>query len=644
MVQIAPPPGWRSAEVPSSVEAITVQPGDAGTPVTPHAIAPTTLAAWGLGTIAVLLIGAAAALLWKRAVEPDQRPSAVATTIPAQPASSETNAAAATEPEQVASRNDGPARDASSVEVNTDAQEATADLSSTGGEEPSKPGTEDPSAPIERIVDETEPTSTSTGPQLVESRSDRAPESPQSPAQGPVLKFDPLEFDPAQLSLSDTVGDGPTNMSEPSTSDGVPNINPDVEPVVEKPDLSASPPPLEPKDESLLPVRIGPASAGEAQPHNVGEQMALEVKSLEMPNASLAELVDTISQLSGVPITIDTAALAITGVTPGAPVHVDARDASLDRILRQALKVKRLGLVERDGRLTIVQPAADRRRVVDHEVGDLLESGAADATAIAELIRRIVVPESWENAGGTIRVDGTKLHIEQTSGVHAQILLFCERLRASRGLATRSRYPRELLETDSAAERLAAILDKQTTFTFLPWTRLADVVRHWQKSAGITVLVDWNALAREELVPSTPIACATIAKPWKEALDAVLSPIGLSWRIVDGQTIQITTPQALRELRQIEFYSLPSPLREQFASANALTADLERVLMDEADLAPSDATTPIHLEIDPASSRLMVLASPETHRYLTGRFRDSLSARRGERAELRTSAAPISSP
>ena len=50
-------------------------------------------------------------------------------------------------------------------------------------------------------------------------------------------------------------------------------------------------------------------------------------------------------------------------------------------------------------------------------MGDLLESGAADATAIAELIRRIVVPESWENAGGTIRVDGTKLHIEQTSGV-----------------------------------------------------------------------------------------------------------------------------------------------------------------------------------------------------------------------------------
>jgi hypothetical protein len=199
------------------------------------------------------------------------------------------------------------------------------------------------------------------------------------------------------------------------------------------------------------------------------------------------------------------------------------------------------------------------------------------------------------------------------------VLIFCERLRLARGLAARSRYPTALLSADSAYKKLAPKFKQRTTFTFLPWTRLADVLRHWQEESGVTIVADWAALTDAELGPSAPIACSAIDRTWEDALDGVLAPLGLAWWAVNGETIQITSREALNDIQRIEFYAVPKSLRGQFASNEALIDSLAGEVRTSAtdSRAPLEAT---QLELDKPSGRLIVLATPQVHRFLSRRL------------------------
>jgi hypothetical protein len=152
----------------------------------------------------------------------------------------------------------------------------------------------------------------------------------------------------------------------------------------------------------------------------------------------------------------------------------------------------------------------------------------------------------------------------------------------------------------------------------LPWTRLADVTRNWQEMTGLLVLVDWGALSEAELGLASPVACSALDRPWQEALDGVLEPLGLAWWAVNGDTIQITTLAALEKIQRVEFYTVPAKLRSSFASSEALIDSLTKDLADPGGKQGKPA--PSHMEIDEPSGRLIVLATPTAHRHLSQRL------------------------
>jgi hypothetical protein len=260
------------------------------------------------------------------------------------------------------------------------------------------------------------------------------------------------------------------------------------------------------------------------------------------------------------------------------------------------------------------------RRSVDYDVHDLI--GPDGAAPLADLIERFVSGTTSNEGGtGTIRVEGTKLRIDNTQNFRHQALIFCERLRLARGLAVRSRYPAELLSIESPYTKLAPKLQQRATFTFLPWTRLADVLRYWQEQVGVTMVADWAAVADAELGPSAPIACSAIDRTWEEALDGILEPLGLAWWAVNGEMIQITSREALDGLQRVEFYTVSKSLRDQLARGTSLLAAVAADAgAGDPGGASSDAT---QFEIDEPSGRLVVLAPPTVHRYLSQQLRAS---------------------
>jgi hypothetical protein len=437
------------------------------------------------------------------------------------------------------------------------------------------------------------------------------------PRPAGVLKFDPLDFDPNRLSLNPRVvpaaAGAPGSIADnPADDDLLARQEPSRESAT---DVSLPPP----DRERTLQVRLGP------MPNVVritsAERLALRVDSLNLSDVPLVRFVDILSDMAGVAVTIDPVVLELAGVSPLAAVSVQANDTTIERLLGDALSPHGLVLVEREGAPVIALNGGEHWRSVEHEVKDLVRG--ADAKEIANLIKRFVAPGTWQQPGSKeiVAVDGTKLRIKQAESVHREIVVFCERLRLARGLAFRSRYPSEGISIVSAWDATRTKLAKRTTFTFLPWTPLADVLRHWSDSSGLTILGDWSALAEAGLAPSSPISCSAIDRSWVKALDGILKPLGLAWWPVDGETIQITRPDQLDEILRVEFYEVPQSLRDQFAGDEALLESLGDDLRERTDAAQL-ASKAISWKLDAPSGRLIVLAPPTVHRHLSQRLRE----------------------
>jgi len=426
----------------------------------------------------------------------------------------------------------------------------------------------------------------------------------------PVMNLDPLDFDPSRFSFH--AGAAAPGVAE---TDSIPK-NADVAVDENGSDVDREKPLAAEaaKVDRSLSMRLGPMP-NSAAPPRLAEQLGKRVESVAVANTPLSRLVEVISALANVAVTLDPIELELAGVKPQQEIGINANGATVEQLLRDALRKQRLELVERDGQLGIALFDGEKRKEVVYDVADL--AGSPDAAPIARLVQRFVAPESWTAAGGggTIVADQTKLRIEQSQRVRHQALIFCERLRLVRGLSQRSRYPASLLATESPDEAAAPTLESRTTFTFLPWTRFGDVLHYWQGAAKLTVLVDWRALADMGIVPSSPVACSANDRTWRDALDGVLEPIGLAWWMVNAKTIQITSREALGDIRRIEFHAVSKAMRDEFDSSDALVESLRQEWAELGGKRPMPV-----IEYDEPSDHLIVLGTPSLHRFLTKRL------------------------
>lgn len=446
-------------------------------------------------------------------------------------------------------------------------------------------------------------------------------ERPDAPATvasagGHVLKFDPLDFDPEHLSLS---ASEKTDASDKPATPSASSIPADGATATAGPATSENSLPTEdaplPVANAAIQVRRGPAIPPATQPLNASQRLATKVKSLQFSDVPLAKFVDTLGELAGTPITLDPRVLEFNGQSPRMTLSVNVADLPIEQVLRERLTENRLELDDSHGRLGVALAGAAEQRSVDFDVQDLVSEG--DASSISRLIEQFVAPHSWKAGGGkgTIKVDGGVLHIDQTLLVRREALIFCERLRLARGRSLRSKYPAELLTLESPYVKLAPKLQQPTTFTYLPWMRLADFARELQELTGFTILVNWAALADVNLEPASPLACSVNNRPWGEALDGVFEPLGLTWWAVDGQTLQVTSRDANARVERVEFYAIP---KAQLAASAAFADSLKKVIADR----PNKADRPdgVRIQVDEPSGRLIVRASPDVHRFLAGQF------------------------
>lgn len=425
---------------------------------------------------------------------------------------------------------------------------------------------------------------------------DQPPRQVDPPADSPDIddlalaappEFDPLDFDPTTIELVLTRGGSAADQEDASP------------PAAAEAGRPAGDEPAVALDEQLaaagrreaVTVARGPSSDPRNNPPSAPADplLAVVVPRIDLKDMPLVAAVDFFSELTGTPITLSPQALSRAGISPSSDVSFQATDAPIGSVLSEGIAPRRLQTETRGPHVIVTRVGYDEPRATIHRLSDLADD---DPEALTELLAAVGPPAA---RGQAINESG-QLQLDARRGEHFDLLILCERLRAARGVALQTKYPRRLASRGPALGGLWPTLSRRTTFSFVEPTPFREIVRHIERVTQWTVLVDWVSLTDGAAMgPRSTLTAATTNRPWREALDGLLTPLGLAWAPIDEQTIWIASQSQIDAEAPTDFYPTSQRLGR---------AAIERLIRQQPD---ADAF------YDEPSRRLIVRGGADAH-------------------------------
>lgn len=400
------------------------------------------------------------------------------------------------------------------------------------------------------------------------------------------VRFLAKDIDPSLLEQLVTVGGGDTVPTHP---------------------LAAATRPKREEMPAAPPKPRGPAKP-RAKPSDVdlSERLAERIPSIELKGTTLSELVDLLSQLSTIPITLDARGLAAAGVETDTAVSLSLTDTNVADVLDEALRSYGLNYIQIGDQLIVTdgRETSDPLESTQMNVGDLAPS-AADGDKLARMIETFVSPTAWQASGGagSLEIEDRSLKLEQTAAVTGQVADFLDKLRLARDLPPSRRDGRPL----SLATRWALAREKLATgvtANFAEPARLKDITAHFEKTAGIEIVFDGLGMASADVSPATRVTCRVDRQPLGEVLEKLLKPLELGYRSLSARRFEIASAQQVAEDLELEFFPV-KPLISADGDADGLAARIRKEVSSES---WRERGGPAVLSIDGPSSYLIVLA------------------------------------
>ena len=380
---------------------------------------------------------------------------------------------------------------------------------------------------------------------------------------------------------------------------------------VTKPEPAVPPPAAEVKPKPEPAVKPKPAaarpSADAAPPVDVRARLRDPIPEIELPDTPLVQAVDLLRSMSTLPISFDPDALQELGVSLHDGVAIKLSATTVGDALDAIVSQRKLAYVVQGGQVLITSPEPHRETLkeIRYTVSDVTDRDARSTEELIGMIQRLVVPESWQSNGGrgTIEADGDAILVRQTPSVHYHILDFCEKLRISRGLPLRSKFDPERFSLATRVDRGRAMLDRVVSAGIREPVPLEEVLARLKGSDEGQIVLDRPALGVEGLGGVK----ATVKADRQRlviVLGQLLDPLELAWRVVDADTLQVSTRKAVSARLELEFYKVGHLLNKQPPAAL-----IERIKGRLPDVTWSEAGGPGVLYFDTPSQCLIVLQS-----------------------------------
>jgi hypothetical protein len=317
---------------------------------------------------------------------------------------------------------------------------------------------------------------------------------------------------------------------------------------------------------------------------DVAKQLAFPLAAMETSGTPLAEFVQLMSELSAIPITLD---VPFIPVTPESPVAFRLTNSTVGNAITEALKPLRLEYVLENDQLIVRRAEPKLPASFTVSVKDLTAGDEQQMTELVELLKAVAEPAAWAEGeeAGSIRIDAAKASLviihprSVRHPIHVRLAL--EKLREARTppLPHDLKVDTALFKLDTRSALARPRLDKTISLNYSQPARLLSILDRLSRETGVRLLVDWRDVAGGGWNPAAEATLVVRNEPLSAALDALLTPLDLTWRIIDGQTIQVVTLARLADQGELEFYKIDDLLQggkaadELIAQARAALGD-----------------------------------------------------------------------
>ncbi|HEX3658137.1 MAG TPA: hypothetical protein VHV55_20280 [Pirellulales bacterium] len=287
---------------------------------------------------------------------------------------------------------------------------------------------------------------------------------------------------------------------------------------------------------------------------DVAQALGTKIAGLDLPSVQLLAFVQLAGGLAGAPLTLDIDACHELGLKLDTPLTVHEHDVSLGDLLAHVLTPHGLVAEASQGQLVVTSTPTHRYQLerVRYNVSDFSDT----PTVLASMIQDLVEPQRWMTQGGAgrIDIDGPQLLVSQTPRVQHQVVVLLDKLRLARGLPATGGLDALEGSLDSPYRQLADRLATAVSANFREPAELRNIVYELAQPAGVRVLVDWQSLASAGCRPQSLVSLIVDKQPLSAALDQLLTPLELSYRIVAPETIEIASVRVLRARPELDVY------------------------------------------------------------------------------------------
>jgi DNA-directed RNA polymerase subunit RPC12/RpoP len=341
---------------------------------------------------------------------------------------------------------------------------------------------------------------------------------------------------------------------------------------------------------------------------DIAARLGDKIPKMASDDCPLNDFLQTISNFSTIPISLHPEALPWSRISPASPVKVSLANLTVKEVLKEALAPYRLEPVVLGETVVITRSAVPKS--IAYPVGDLTKNDPKQISALVEFTQALAAPESWLAAGGTgtCLPQGETFVVNTPELAHIQVMELLERLRVARGLSPRSKLPPQLFVLEPRPQRVATALNQPLTLNFNQPTLLHKILKRMGSETKLHLLVDWQALAEAGWPMDTETSITLEGVPLQEALKKLLEPMDLGYRVIDHQTLQITSLTALPKVRELEVYRV-ADLRQSAEEDPAKI--MERLQSQFGDS--------VVMRVDVLSQSLFVLATQAQHAHLRER-------------------------
>lgn len=336
---------------------------------------------------------------------------------------------------------------------------------------------------------------------------------------------------------------------------------------------------------------------------DVAARLQDKMPAISFPNVPLAQFVGVLTQISTVPISFDIDAVRAAGVDPFAPVKVDQADATMAEVLEATLAARGLGYVVVGQHLVITDTRRrpDALETTRYSVADF---SPAERTALAELVSQAIEPPSWSSRGGvgSARIDKGDLVVMQTVMLQREVAILLGKLRTARRGPASPPAADSRFKVESRARLATSQLEQQIVLNVRQPTPLGRIADQLHTKTGMQFLFDSPALYAAGRWSQSLGTLATEGEPLAAALARLLGPLGLTFRVVDERTVEVTSPAALAARRELEVYRVDDLSR--------LRGGADKLLASLVAECPTLVTTSASLVLDPTTG-LVVAWQPQ---------------------------------